>query len=185
MVKAKKDKVYKKEVEDGDTSSSSDTEANDVAADSNVQVFSRLEMKARKQILKHGLKQVEGIVRVTLCRLKSILIVICNPEVYKYPNSDTYIVFGQIKVEDINSQAQLNAAQQLTYSTEQNIKESSITEINNNEARDVEVDLDESGLQQKDIELVMDQTKVSRSRAIEALRENDGDIVNAIMSIAI
>ncbi|ETS76759.1 hypothetical protein PFICI_12146 [Pestalotiopsis fici W106-1] len=37
----------------------------------------------------------------------------------------------------------------------------------------------------KDVELVMDQAGVSRNAAIEALEQNDGDIVNAIMSISV
>ncbi|EMR10972.1 hypothetical protein PNEG_00575 [Pneumocystis murina B123] len=195
MVRAKNHNTHRKNVEiENDTSSSSlssspDTKTNDMTVDSNTQVFSRLEAKARKQILKHGLKQVSGVVRVTLSRPKNILILICNPEVYKHPNSNTYIVFGQVKIEDISSQEQLNAAQQLAHSTIQNTKESiiSCTTANSKEASSIEevIDLDETGLQSKDIELVMDQTKVSRSQAIKALKENNGDIVNAIMSIAI
>lgn len=41
--------------------------------------------------------------------------------------------------------------------------------------------LDESDLDSKDIDLVMQQAGVSRSKAIQALRNNDKDIVNAIM----
>lgn len=41
--------------------------------------------------------------------------------------------------------------------------------------------VDESDLDSKDIELVMQQAGVSRSKAIQALRNNDKDIVNAIM----
>ncbi|KAG4303176.1 hypothetical protein PCANB_000440 [Pneumocystis canis] len=180
------------EVDDEDissSSSSSDTDNNNLPANANVHVFSRSETKARKQILKHGLKQMTGIIRVTLFRPKNVLFVISNPDVYKLPNSDTYIVFGQVKIEDINSEAQLNAVQQFANTT-QNTKSSSVTlRAAHNKpliAEDDDPDnLDETGLQSKDIDLVMDQTKVSRSKAIKALRENNGDIVNAIMSIAI
>ena len=41
--------------------------------------------------------------------------------------------------------------------------------------------LDEGGIEQKDIELVMTQANVVRNRAIRALRDNNGDLVNAIM----
>ena len=44
-------------------------------------------------------------------------------------------------------------------------------------------DLDESGLEPKDVELVMSQASCSRSKAVKALRANDGDIVNAIMEL--
>lgn len=47
-----------------------------------------------------------------------ILLVVSNPEVYKSPSSDTYIVFGEAKLEDPNSSAQLHANQQLQASTQ-------------------------------------------------------------------
>jgi nascent polypeptide-associated complex subunit alpha len=40
---------------------------------------------------------------------------------------------------------------------------------------------DETGLEGKDIEMVMQQASVSRAKAVKALRENDNDVVNAIM----
>ena len=42
---------------------------------------------------------------------------------------------------------------------------------------------DEDGVDAKDVDLVMSQASCSRSKAVAALRENDGDLVNAIMSL--
>ena len=36
---------------------------------------------------------------------------ITKPDVYKNPASDTYIVFGEAKIEDLSQQAQLAAAE--------------------------------------------------------------------------
>ncbi|VFV34213.1 nascent polypeptide-associated complex subunit [Lynx pardinus] len=66
---------------------------------------SRSEKKARKAMSKLGLRQVTGVIRVT------ILFVITKPDVYKSPASDTYIVFGEAKMEDSSQQAQLAAAE--------------------------------------------------------------------------
>ncbi|KAH0565969.1 hypothetical protein GP486_000637 [Trichoglossum hirsutum] len=44
--------------------------------------------------------------------------------------------------------------------------------------------IDESGLEPRDIELVMSQASVSRGIAVKSLRENKGDIVDAIMSLS-
>lgn len=44
-------------------------------------------------------------------------------------------------------------------------------------------DVDETGVEPKDIELVMTQAGVSRSRAVKALKAADGDIVTAIMEL--
>lgn len=46
-------------------------------------------------------------------------------------------------------------------------------------------EVDEGGLEGKDIELVMQQASVSRKKAVKALKENDNDIVNSIMALSI
>ncbi|KAK5187160.1 GAL4 enhancer protein, partial [Cryomyces antarcticus] len=103
------------EVDDASSSSDSEVEAGDasIPAGASVAVHSRNEKKARKAIAKLGLKHVEGITRVTLRRPKNILFVINQPDVYKSPSSNTWIIFGEAKIEDLNSQAQASAAQQL------------------------------------------------------------------------
>ena len=68
---------------------------------------SRGEKKARKIMSKLGLKQVAGVTRVTIRKSKNILFVINKPDVYKNPASDTYIVFGEAKIEDLSQQAQM------------------------------------------------------------------------------
>lgn len=47
-----------------------------------------------------------------------------------------------------------------------------------------EEDADETGLEPKDIEMVMTQAGVSRGRAVAALKKH-GDIVNAIMELSV
>ncbi|NEE15799.1 hypothetical protein G3M58_56205 [Streptomyces sp. SID7499] len=42
--------------------------------------------------------------------------------------------------------------------------------------------LDETGVDPKDIELVMAQTGKSRAVAVKALKESGGDLINAIMA---
>lgn len=46
-----------------------------------------------------------------------------------------------------------------------------------------EGDVDESGVEPKDIELVMTQASVSRTKAVKALKKAEGDIVSAIMEL--
>lgn len=41
-------------------------------------------------------------------------------------------------------------------------------------------EVDDTGLEAKDIELVMAQASVSRKKAVKALKENDNDIVNSM-----
>eukprot|EP01035_Chromulina_nebulosa_P052437 gene52437-71511_t len=69
----------------------------------------RGEKKARKAILKLGLKQVPDVVRVTMKKSKNIMFVVSKPDVFKSPTADTYIIFGEAKIEDLAAkQAALN-----------------------------------------------------------------------------
>lgn len=58
----------------------------------------RSEKKSRKAMHKLGMKPVAGIIRVTVKKSKNILFVISKPDVFKSPNTDTYIIFGEAKV---------------------------------------------------------------------------------------
>merc|ERR1712240_326402 len=75
---------------------------------------SRSEKKARKAMSRLGLKSVPGVIRVTIRKAKNILFVISRPDVFKSPASDTYIVFGEAKIEDLSQQAQMAAADKFT-----------------------------------------------------------------------
>ncbi|KAI8807590.1 nascent polypeptide-associated complex subunit alpha, muscle-specific form-like protein [Cladochytrium replicatum] len=135
----------------------------------------RNEKKARKAMAKLGLKPVAGITRVTIRRPKNILFVVSQPDVYKSSTSDTYIVFGEAKIEDLNSQAQATAAEQFKAPA----AEEEVPDLQEEEEEGV----DDEGVEKKDIELVMQQAGVSRAKAVKALKANDGDIVNAIMEL--
>merc|ERR1712127_426371 len=73
---------------------------------------SRSEKKSRKAMQKLGMKPVPGIMRVTVKKSKNILFVISKPDVFKSPASDTFIIFGEAKIEDLSAQAQTAAAEQ-------------------------------------------------------------------------
>ncbi|KAJ5127723.1 hypothetical protein N7448_008502 [Penicillium atrosanguineum] len=179
--------------------SDSESEAGDasIPAGAAVTIHSRNEKKARKAIAKLGLKHVPGITRVTLRRPKNILFVVNQPDVYKSPNSNTWIIFGEAKIEDLNAQAQASAAQQLAaaeaagdhaghdHAGHDHSDLGEAVEPKKDEEEDDGEEVDESGLEAKDIDLVVAQANVSRKKAVKALRENDNDIVNSIMALSI
>ncbi|PKU74238.1 Nascent polypeptide-associated complex subunit alpha-like protein [Dendrobium catenatum] len=140
---------------------------------------SRSEKKSRKAMLKLGMKPIPGISRVTVKKSKNILFVISKPDVFKSPNSDTYVIFGEAKIEDLSSQLQTQAAEQFRAPDLSHVISS---KPDTSVAQDDEEE-DESGVEPKDIELVMTQAGVSRSKAVKALRAADGDIVTAIMEL--
>merc|ERR1740136_44373 len=141
---------------------------------------------------KLGMRPVPGVLRVTVKKSKNVLFVISKPDVFKSPSSDTYVVFGEAKSEDVGAAAnQAAAAKQ--FRQPQGVgnipampagadfdggADSAAAAVPAEEA------VDESGVESKDIELVMTQAGCSRAKAVKGLRENDGDLVNAIMSLS-
>merc|ERR1712039_437949 len=142
---------------------------------------SRGEKKARKIMGKLGLKQVAGVTRVTIRKSKNILFVINKPDVYKNPASDTDIVFGEAKIEDLRQQAQMEAANWFKAAE----MPSSAAETASVPAAIAEEgeEVDATGVEEKDVELVMSQANVSKAKAVKALKNNANDIVNAIMEL--
>ncbi|XP_073533164.1 uncharacterized protein [Phyllobates terribilis] len=144
---------------------------------------SRSEKKARKAMSKLGLRQIHGVTRITIRKSKNILFVITKPDVFKSPASDIYIVFGEAKIEDLSQQVHKAAAEKFKVPMEHSplITETAPTLTIKEESEEEEVD--ETGLEVRDIELVMAQANVSRAKAVRALRHNNNDIVNAIMEL--
>ena len=106
-----------------------------------------------------------------------------KPDVFKAPNSDTYVIFGEAKIEDLAAQAQSSAAEQFRmHEAMPGLVDSRAGKPAEAEPED-DGDVDESGVEPKDIELVMTQAGVSRSKAVRALKAADGDIVSAIMEL--
>lgn len=145
-------------------------------------VTSRGEKKVRKQVEKLGLVAVPGVHRVTMKKGKNMLLVIATPDVYKSPTADTYVIFGECKIADTSrSNAQMAQAANQNFQAPAAARAPAA-----NTAAAVEDDnepVDETGVEAKDIELVMGQAGCSRGAAVKALKSNDNDIVNAIMEL--
>lgn len=105
-------------------------------------------------------------------------------------HSDVYIVFGEAKAEDMSQLAQAQAAQQMAQAEAQErllaeSLQSSGAEKKVEEEEEEEQDdspVDEEGVDAKDIDLVMQQVSCSRRKALKALKESNGDLINAIMN---
>merc|ERR1712100_44283 len=182
-----KDEPVVEDVDDDEISS--DDDSDDVpdleeAGDGTRAKQSKMEKKSRKAMQKLGMKPVSGIVRVTIKKSKNILFVISKPDVFKSPASDTYIIFGEAKIEDLSAQAQTAAAEQ--FKAPEVVETPGLTKAADKpaiEELDESGEIDESGVEPKDVDLVMSQAGVSRAKAVNALKKNDGDIVNAIMEL--
>mmetsp|Transcript_13379 Transcript_13379/g.21816 ORF Transcript_13379/g.21816 Transcript_13379/m.21816 type:complete len:183 (+) Transcript_13379:189-737(+) len=167
------------DVDDDDEGSDEEEGSDDEEGDDGKSKQSRSEKKSRKAMQKLGMKPVPDVMRVTIKKSKNILFVISKPDVFKSPNSDTYVIFGEAKIEDLSAQSQAAAADQFK-SDMPSLEPPSTATITEEED---EGDVDETGVEPKDIDLVMTQAGVTRSKAVHALKTNDGDIVSAIMDL--
>ena len=119
---------------------------------------------------------------------------------YKSPGSGadvTYILFGEAKVEDVN-QAAISAAAGMQQQFRGGApggrggNGGGAADDEDEEAPGLEGDdaggagggADASGVEEKDIELVVSQAGCSREKAIAALKKHDSDSVNAIMEVS-
>ncbi|KAL7752241.1 GAL4 enhancer protein [Sorochytrium milnesiophthora] len=181
----------------GATAEAADAPALDGAAlQQALRMQTRGEKKARKVFEGMGLKAVNGVNRVVFRRPRNELIIINNPEVFKSSTADVYIVYGEATVGNagINPAAAAAAAaagggggQFPGFGTTNDIRASN----NDNEEApelaedDDDEEVDETGVDPKDIEMVTSQANVSRAKAVKAIKKNDGDIINAIMQLSL
>jgi nascent polypeptide-associated complex subunit alpha len=163
--------------DEDDDKDDDDVEGQDGSGRSSKQ--SRSEKKSRKAMLKLGMKPIPGVSRVTVKKSKNILFVISKPDVFKSPTSDTYVIFGEAKIEDLSSQLQTQAAEQFKTPDLSHV----ISKPETSAVAQDDEEVDDTGVEPKDIELVMTQAGVSRSKAVKALKAVNGDIVSAIMEL--
>ncbi|KAF7025901.1 hypothetical protein CFC21_038050 [Triticum aestivum] len=128
---------------------------------------------------KLGMKVITGVNCVTIKKSKTVTFVLSKPDVFKSSHSETYVIIGEIKFEDLNTELQTQAEQFKAPgpSRVNSMGEPSVAAVQDDE------EVDETGVDKKDVELVMMQASVSRSGAVEALKAADGDIVSAIMEL--
>lgn len=157
-------------------------------------VIGRKERAARKEISKSAtLKAVPQIKRVTFKRHNGPVFAISNAEVYFDTTSGAYVIYGQPMVEanGLGAQAaaaQRMAAEQAAAGMNESLAGNSKVTVEDDAAEEAEEevndeDIDITGLDEKDILIVMDQAHVSRAKAVKALRDNNNDIVNTIMEL--
>lgn len=170
------------------------TEQQQVEAGAEVTVVNKNQKKALKLLKGTGLKKVEGINRVVLRKAQGQTFTIANPEVYRTPNG-SYVVLGEPTAQDdvakqleaLTSAAGSAAPEEAEKTPEaiqadlaasaENLK---ITEADEDVADE---DVDVTGLDPETITMIQEQGNVSKAKAVKALRENNGDLVNTLMQL--
>ena len=74
--------------------------------------LNRGEKKCRKALLKIGMKQYNGVTRVTLRKRDGLIFVVNDPEVLRIDGEGkSFAVFGELKLDDPNAKMQQQQAQ--------------------------------------------------------------------------
>ena len=135
-----------------------------------------------KAMAKLGLKPEPNIFRVAISKGRSQNLSINKPEVYRFPNTNTFVIFGDIQGDDsMAAPGQEEAAKAAAAVTSGADAKKPAAATASDDADDENVDAGDLG--EKEIKLVMAQANVSRGKAIKALKNNKGDIVNTIMEL--
>ncbi|KAI9476912.1 nascent polypeptide-associated complex subunit alpha, partial [Coemansia mojavensis] len=150
------------------------------------------EKKARKALSKKGFEQVTGVTNLSVLRKKSPMFSIYSPDVYKNANSDTWIVFGEARVDNLGrmmnpgARSAARAAASATNPSDVLADAGASASAGASTAdADADKEVDETGVASSDIELVIAQANCSRAKAVEALKNNSNDVVNAIMELTL
>jgi len=147
------------------------------------------EKKIRSKLSTFGLKPAQGYTEMRLRTAKGIVVVIKNPDVLKAAGSKgvTVACMGKIQMQDTSSmEAQ---ARKLMDQIKASQPDKDGDDSDDEDCPELaEVTFDEQAvelgdLSEDDVKLVMDQSGVSRARAITTLRQNEGDVVNAVMAL--
>ena len=139
------------------------------------------EKKIKKALLKLGLNKIDGVNRVTIRQKDNYILLVKDPEVYVSKESDnSYVIFGEITVDDPDKPKAASEISNLAQGPE--IK-SQTQDKPVNIVEDDDTPESEEGVDADSIDMVIAETKVSRNKAIRALKKNNFDVVNAILEL--
>ena len=145
------------------------------------------EKKARKVLAKLGMKNLQGTTRVTLRKKDGYIFVINNPTVMRSgEDGNSFAVFGEIQIDDPNARMQMQKAQEMAAQAKAAAAATGAAAKDatpkDSGAGDGEA-VDETGVSAEHIGMVMEHVQCSRAEAVKALKENNNDMVSAVMSL--
>ena len=135
--------------------------------------------KYAKAMAKLGLKPESGVARVNIRKSTGPSFAIVQPEVYRFPTTNTFVMFGETQLDESSQQQQAKAAANVTSAVTAEAAAPAAAAADEDDG----VEEDAGDIADKEIDIVMTQANVSRNKAIRALKNNKGDIVNSIMEL--
>ncbi|AIN95396.1 nascent polypeptide associated complex subunit-like protein, copy 1 [Leishmania panamensis] len=136
-----------------------------------------------KAMVKMGLKPELNIMKVNIRKVGSLSFAMVQPEVYRFPGTNTFVIFGEAQLEDTSALAQEAAARAAVSGAAATSSDATASVSAAEDDDDDDDDVGAGDLDEKEINVVMSQANVSRKKAIKALKNNNGDIVNTIMEL--
>jgi nascent polypeptide-associated complex subunit alpha len=136
-----------------------------------------------KAMAKMGLKPEPNITKVNIRKIGSLAFAMVQPEVYRFPGTNTFVIFGEAQLEDMSALAQEAAARAAVSGATDASGDAAAAAAPAAKEEDDGEEVDAGDLDEKEINVVMSQANVSRNKAIKALKNNNGDIVNTIMEL--
>lgn len=167
----------------GDASNIQSTQSSIKTMQSTPSYQNRAEKKSRKMMQRLKMKHLSGILRVTmkLAGANNGHYNIERPDVYE--KNGSYVIFG---VARQGAGLQREAAMQQSLAAQQFPSPATVVEKDSNEVpvlSTFQEGIDDIGINPEDLEVLMNQASCTRVEAVKALKENEYDLVNAIMSL--
>ena len=138
----------------------------------------KAEKKIRKALMKLGMVKVEGVNRVTLKQKENYFFVVKSPEVYVSKEAESsYVIFGEITMDEENQGVNPVPTNLTPVDDTTDNKNVQVVE------EEDEGEVSEGELDKESIEMIVNETKCSRQKAVKALKKYNGDVVNAILEL--
>lgn len=143
------------------------------------------EKKVRKALSKLGMTKVEGVNRVTVRQKDNYILVVKDPEVFTSQQTEnTFIIFGELTFDDPEKKLAKEEIDRMRSEGEKLTPEAVNEKKDTVEVVDENEPVSEEGLDPASIETVMSEGNVSRNKAVRALKQTNGDVVQAILNIS-
>lgn len=141
------------------------------------------EKKVRKALSKLGMTKMEGVNRVTVRQKDNYILVVKDPEVYSSQQAEnTFIIFGEITFEDPDKKMAKEEIEKMA--GKELVTEKAPEQKQQVTVVEEEGEVSEEGLDAANIDTVIAECKVTRQKAVKALRNANGDVVSAILSLS-
>lgn len=134
------------------------------------------------------MKSLQGVTRVTLKKKDGIIFVINNPTVMRSgEDGNTFAVFGEIQIDDPQSRLNLEKAQQMAAQAQAAAAakggDAKAEPAKSTPAAADDEQVDAEGVSEEHINMVMEHSHCTRAEAVKALKDNNNDMVSAVMSL--